>query len=164
MARSRSHSVSSTSSQAVELKPPALSGGNDSKGSESTCQGDSKTNKEDGARPGGEAPGDGEGQDSESSNIESSNGGEIMDVAELEEDHDEETKGTSSETEESDSESNSSSLESDIEIPAQAVPPAKETKGNASMTETKTGNPSSSQMPSLPEVNNKDTGEEWKGQ
>ena len=36
MVRSQSHSVSSTSSQAVELKPLAGSGGDDSKGSEST--------------------------------------------------------------------------------------------------------------------------------
>ena len=85
-------------------------------------------------------------------------------MVELEEDHDEETEGTSSETEESDSESNSSSSESDIEIPAQTAPPAKETKEDPSMTETKTGNPNSSQTLSLPEVDNKDTEEEWKGQ
>ena len=164
MVRSLSHLASSTSSQAVKLKPLAGSGGNDSKGSESTCQGDSKTNEEDGTGPGGEAPRDGEGQDGESSDIESSDDGEIMDTAEPEKDHDEETKGTSSETEESDSQSSSSSLESDVDIPGQVAPLAKETKGGASMTETKTGNPNSSQMPSQPEVNNKDTEEEQKGQ
>ena len=79
------------------------------------------TDEEDGASPRGKAPEDGEGQDSESSNSS-----EITDTAELKEDHDEETEGTSSETEESDSESNSSSLESDVEIPAQAVPPARD--------------------------------------
>ena len=157
MVRSWSHSTSSTSFHAVELRSPAGSGGDDSKGSESTCQGDKETNEEDGAGPGGKAPGDAEGQESESSNIESSNASEITDVAELEEDHDKETEGTSSEMEESDSESNSSSLESDVEIPAQVAPPAKETKGGASMKETKTGNPNSSQTPSLPEVDNKDT-------
>ena len=164
MVRSQSHSASSTSYQAVELKPLAGSGGDDSKGSESTCQGDNETDEEDGAGPGGKYPRDGEGQDSESSDIESSDSSEVTDAVEPEEDHDEETKGTSSETEESDSKSNSSSLESDVEIPAHAVPPAKETKGDASMTETKTGNPNSSQMPSLPEVDDKDTGEEQKGQ
>ena len=129
MVRSQSHSVSSTGSQAVELKSLAGSGGDDSKGSESTCQGGSETNEEDGASSGGKATGNGEGQDGGSSNIENSANGEIADVPELEEDYDEETKGTSSETEESDSESSSSSSESDIEIPAQVVPLAKETKG-----------------------------------
>ena len=85
-------------------------------------------------------------------------------MAELEEDHDKETKGTSSGTEESDSEIGSSSSESDIEIPAQVAPLAKETKGDTSMTETKTGNPNSSQTPSLPKVNNEDTEEECQGQ
>ena len=118
LVRSQSHSVSSTSSQAVELKPPAGSGGNDSKGSKSTCQGDSETDEEDRASPGGKAPGDGEGQDSESSNVESYDDSEITDATEPKEDHDKETKGTSSKTEGSDSESSSSSLESDIEIPA----------------------------------------------
>ena len=51
MVRSQSHSASSTSSQAVELKPPAGSGGNDSKSSESTCQGDSETDEEVRASP-----------------------------------------------------------------------------------------------------------------
>ena len=77
MVMSRSHSASSTSSQAVELKPPAGSGGDNSKGSESTCQDGSETNEEEGASFGGEAPEDGEGQDSRSSDVESSNGSEI---------------------------------------------------------------------------------------
>ena len=85
-------------------------------------------------------------------------------MAEAEEDHDKETQGTSSEVEESDSKSSSSSSESDIEIATQVVPLAKETKRGASMTETKTGNPSSSQTPSLPEFDNKNTEEEQKGQ
>ena len=114
MVRSWSHSASSTGSQAVELKPPAGSGGNDSEDSESICQDGSKTEEEDGASFGGKAPGDGEGQDSGSSDVESSCSSEIVDVAEPEEDYDKETKGTSSETEESDSESSSSSLESDM--------------------------------------------------
>ena len=147
MVRSQSHSASSTSSQAVELKSLAGSGGDVSKGSESTYQGDSKTDEEDGAGPGVEVPRDREGQDGESSGIESSNDGETTDVAELEEDHDEETKGASRETADSDSKSSSSSSESDVEIPSQVVPLAKETKGGASVTETKTGNPNSSQMP-----------------
>ena len=77
MVRSQSHSASSTNSQAVEPKPPAGSGGNDSKGSESTCQGDSKTDEEDMAGPGGEVPRDAEGQDGKSSDVESSNDGVI---------------------------------------------------------------------------------------
>ena len=162
MVRSQSHSVSSTCSQAVEPKPPVGSGGDDSKGSESTHQGDSKTDEEDRASPGGEAPGDGDSQYGESSDVESSDDGEVTDVAEQEGDHDEETKGTSSKTEESDSKSSSSSSESDVEIPAQVTPLAKETKGGTSMTETKTGNPNPSQTPSLPVVNNKDTEEEQK--
>ena len=164
MARPQSHSVSSTGSQAVELKSPAGSGGDDSKGSKSTCQGGSETDEEDRAGSGGKAPGDKEGQDGGSSDVESSSSGEIADVAEPEEDHDEETEGTSSETEESDSKSSSSSLESDVEIPAQVVPLAREIKGGASMKETKTHNPNFSQMPSLPDVDNKDTGEERKVQ
>ena len=152
MVRSQSHSASSTSSQTVKLKPPAGSGGDDSNGSESTCQDGSKTDEEDGVSSGGEAPKDREGQDGGSSDVESSSGAEIANVAEPEEDHDEETEGTSCETEESDFESSSSSLESDVEIPAQAAPLGKETKGGTSMKETKTGNPNSSQMPSLPKV------------
>ena len=47
---------------------------------------------------GGEAPRDGEDQDGGSSDVESSGSGEITDAAEPEEDHDEETGGTSRET------------------------------------------------------------------
>ena len=62
-------------------------------------------------------------------------------------------EGTSNKTKKSDSESSSSSSESHVKIPAQVVPLAKETKGGTSMRETKTGNPNSSQMPSLPKAN-----------
>ena len=85
-------------------------------------------------------------------------------MAEPEEDHGEETNGTHSGTEESDSESCSSSSESDGEILVQAASLAKETKGGTSMKDIKMGNPNSSQVPSLPDANNKDTEEEEKVQ
>ena len=109
-------------------------------------------------------PRDGEGQDGGSSDLESSGGGEITDAAEPEEDHDEETEGTSRETEESDSESSSSYSKTHGEIPAQPTSLVKKTKGGTSMKETKIGNPNSSQTPSLPNFNSKDTEEEQKVQ
>ena len=54
-------------------------------------------------------------------------------------------------------------MESDGKIWTGVASLAKETKGGTSMKETKTGNPNSSQTPSLPDTDKKDT-EEWKVQ
>ena len=102
--RSRSNSVSSTSSQTVEIKLPVGSGDEGGKDSKSTSQDGSETNEESEAGSGDEAPGDGDCQDSRGSYTEGSSGG------------DEEAKGSSSDTRESSSQSSYSSLETDSEI------------------------------------------------
>ena len=141
-----------SSTHCQEVKPKSLTGssGEDSNHSHSTSQEGSKTNEEDEASPDGEASGNGEGSDSGSSESEgSSSDSEITDVADPEEDH----KGSSSEAEGLDAECGSSSLETDGEIPTRVATPMKKTKG---------GNPNSSQMLSLPDLNSKDTEEEQK--
>ena len=52
-------------------------------------------------------------------------------------------------------------METEGKIPTRVATPAKETKGGTPMKEAKGGNPSSSQMLSLPDLDSKDTGEEW---
>ena len=147
-----SSSASSTHSQEVKPKSSAGSGGKDSDRSHSTSQEGSKTNEEDKAGSDSEASGNGEGSDSRSSDSEGSGGdGEITDVADPEEDQ----EGSSSKAEGSGAECSSSSLKTDGEIPTRAATPTKETKG---------GNPNSSRTLSLPNLNSKDTEEEWKVQ
>ena len=152
MERSCSSSASSTHSQEVKPKSSAGSGGEDSDGSHSTSQEGRKTNEKDKAGSDGKASRNGEGSDGGSSDSEGSDGdGEITDVADPEEDH----EASSSEAEGSDTECGSSSSETAGQIPTRAATPMKETKG---------GNPNSSQMLSLPDLNSKDTEEEWKVQ
>ena len=161
MERSRSSSASSTHSQEIKLKSPAGSGGEDSDSSDSTSQESSETDEEDEVSSDGEVSGDEEGSDGGNSDGKGSGGDvEIADVANLEEDHEE----SSSEAEGSDTESGSSSSETDGEIPTRVTTPMKETKGGTLMKETKGGNPNSSQMLSLPDLDSKDTEEEWKVQ
>ena len=85
-------------------------------------------------------------------------------MADQEEDHDGEAEGSSSKAEGSDAEGGSSSLETDGEIPTRAATPVEETKGGTLMKEAKGGNPNSSQMLLLPDLDSKDTEEEWKVQ
>ena len=65
---------------------------------------------------------------------------------------------------ESDVEGGSSSSETDGEIPTRAATLVKETKGGTLMKEARGGNPSSCQTLSLPNLDSKDTEEEWKVQ
>ena len=158
MERSCSSSVSSTHSQEVKPKSPAGSGGKDSDDNDSTSQEGNETDEEDEANSNGEAPGDREDSDSKSSDSEDSNGG--SEIA----DHNKGAKESNSKAEGSDAESDSSSSETDGEIPTRAATPAKETKGGTLMKEAKGGNPNSSQTLSLPDLDSKDTEEEWKVQ
>ena len=152
MERSHSSSTSSTHFQEVKPKSPAGSGGEDSNSSDSTSQEGNKANSD------GEAPRDGEGSDSRSSDSEGSDGvGEIAD-------HDGGAKKSNSEAEGSDAESSSNSLETDGEIPTRAATQANETKGGTLMKEAKGGNPNSSQTLSLPDLDSKDSEEQWKVQ
>ena len=162
MERSCSNSAFSTCSQEIKPKSPAGSGGEDSDGSNSTSQEGNETNEENKANSDSKASGDGEESDSESSHSEgSSGGGEIAVAADPEEDHNGEAEESSSEAEGSDAESGSSSSETDGEIPTRVATWAKETKGSTPMKETKGGNPNSPQMLSLPDLDSKDTEEEW---
>ena len=152
MERSHSSSMSSTHSQ--EIKPTSLtgSGDEDSNGRPSTSQEGSETDEEDEASSNSEASRDGEGSDGRSSDGKgSSSGSEIAEEP-------------SSEAEGSDTESSSSSSENDGEILTRVATPVKETKGGTLMKVTKGGNPNSSQMLSLLDLNSKDTVEEWKVQ
>ena len=152
MERSCSSSASSTHSQDIKPTSSAGAGGEDSHSSDSTSQEGSETAEEDEASSDGEASGDGEGSDSRSSDSEGSSGG--SEIAE----------GSSSEAEGSDIKSSSSFLETDGEILTRVATPVKETKGGTLTKETKGGNPNSSQMLSLPDLDSKDTVEEWKVQ
>ena len=90
-----------------------------------------------------EAPGDAECQDDGDTNTESS-------------------EEISSDAEESSSQSSHSSLETDGEILACVVSPAKETQGDASVKGDKANNQKSPHSLSWPDDNNKDSEEEWK--
>ena len=158
MERSCSSSMSSTCSQEVKSRSPAGLGDEDSSGSDSTSQEGNETDEEDEASSDGKASGMGKGSDGRSFDSEDSDGsGEIAD-------HDEGAKESNSKAEGSDAESSSSSLETDGEIPTRVATPVKETKGGTPMKEAKGGNPNSSQMLSLPDLDSKDTEEEWKVQ
>ena len=143
--RSHSNSAFSPSSQTAELKLPAGSGDEGSKISKSIPQDDSKTNEEGRDDYEDEAPGDGECQDGGDTDTESS-------------------EESSSDTEESSSQSSHSSSETDGEIPAHTVLPAKETKRDASVKGDKANDPKSPCPPSWPNANNKYSKEEEKCQ
>ena len=142
--RSRSNSASSHGSQTAELKPPAGSGDEGGKDSKSICQDDSETNEEGGHDYGDEAPENGQCQDSEDTDTQSS-------------------KESSSDTEESSSQSTHSSSETNGEIQACMVSPAKETQGDTSVKGDKANDPKSLHPPSQPD-NNKESEEEQKYQ
>ena len=139
--RSRSNSTSSYSSQTTKLKLPAGSSDEGSKDRKSICQDDSKTNQKGRHDYEDEAPENGEGQDSKDTDTTSS-------------------KESSSDTGESNSQSSHSSLETDGEIQAHGVSPAKETQGDASAKGHKANDPKSLCPPSWPDTNDKDSEEE----
>ena len=141
IARSCSNSPSSHSSQITDLKLPNGSGNECGKDNKSICQDDSKTNEEDRNDYKDEAPeGEGEDIDTESS------------------------KESSSDTGESSSQSSHCSSETDGEIQAYAVSPAKETLGDAPAKRDKEDALKSLCLPSQSDANDKDSEKEQKCQ
>ena len=158
MERSHSSSTSSALSQGVKLKSPAGSGGKDSDNSNSTTQEGNKTDEEDEADSNGEAFGDGKGSDDESSDSKDPHdSGEMPD-------NNGGAKESNTKAEGSYVESGFSFSETDGEIRPRAATLGMETKGGTPMKEAKGGNPNSSQTFSLPDLDSKDTEEEWKVQ
>ena len=143
--RSHSNSASSPSSLTAELKLPARSGDEGGEDSKSISQDDSKANEKGSENYEDEAPGDWECQDGEDTDTKS-------------------PKESSSNTKESSSQSSHSSTETDGEIPAHVVSPAKDTQGDTSVKEDKTNDPKSPCPPSRSDDNNKDSEKEWQCQ
>ena len=141
--RSCSNSASSHGSQTAELQLPTGSGDEGGEESKSICQNDSETNEEgrdnyEDEAPKGKDEGEGEDTDTKSS------------------------KESSSDTGESSSQSNHSSSETDGEIQACMVLPAKET--HASAKGDKTNDLKSLHPTPQPDAKDKDPEEEWKCQ
>ena len=141
--RSHSNSASSHGSQTTELKLQARSGNECGEDSKSICQDDSKTNEEGRDDYEDEAPkGEGEGEDTDTKS----------------------SKESGSNTGESSSQSSHSSLETDVEIQAHVVLPAKETQGDASAKEDKANDLKSPCPPPQSNINDKDSEKEQKCQ